>query len=147
MTPPKKITGPVTARPGLPIRVGREEVSYGRNILLQNGSAFELQHRFFVNDPWELLAEAIARAVLPGKNRDIAQSFRRQAEDYFRAATTGRELAVRPVLLYYAFLNLSKAYGVAKGNGLLAGSAHHGISGVSKPKTIPQSLIRFSAGT
>src|ERR1700733_1755759 len=127
MTPPKKITGPVTARPGLPIRVGREEVTYGRNILLQSGSTFELQHRFFVNDPWELLAEAIARAVLPGKNRDIAQSFRRQAEDYFRAATTGRELAVRPVLLYYAFLNLSKAYVVTMGSTKVVGRSFHGV--------------------
>ena len=29
----------------------------------------------------------------------------------------------------------------------MAGPAHHGITGVSKPKTIPQSLIRFSIGT
>jgi YaaC-like Protein len=146
MSSAKKIKGPVTARPGLPLRVGREEVSYGRNILLQNGSAFELQQRFFVNDPWELLAEAIARAVLPGKNRDIAQSFRRQAEDYFRAATTGRELAVRPVLLYYAFLNLSKAYGVAKGNVGLTGRVYHGISCEPKPKKLSQSVVRFPTG-
>jgi hypothetical protein len=147
MTAARKAKVPAALRAGDPLRVGREEVTFGRNILLKNGTVYELQHRLFVNDPWELMAEAVARAVVPGKTRDIAQSFRRQAEDYFRAATTGRELAVRPVLLYYAFLNLSKAYGVAKGNGLLAGSAHHGISGVSKPKTIPQSLIRFSAGT
>lgn len=128
----------------IPLHVGREAVSFGRNILLPNGTAFELQHRLFVNDPWELMAEAIARAVPQGKVRDIAQSFRRQAEDYFRAATTGRELAVRPVLLYYAFLNLSKAYGVAKGNAALAGTALHGISGEAQPKKIQQSLVKFS---
>jgi hypothetical protein len=121
MTAARKAKFPAALRAGDTLRVGREEVSFGRNILQQNGSVFELQHRLFVNDPWELMAEAIARAVIPGKTRDIAQSFRRQAEDYFRAATTGRELAVRPVLLYYAFLNLSKAYGVAKGIALLAG--------------------------
>jgi len=38
----------------------------------------------------------------PGRARDVAQSFRLQAEDYFLAATSGRELAVKPVLLYYA---------------------------------------------
>lgn len=127
------------------MRVGRETVSFGRNILHHDGKAFALQYRMFVNDPWELLAEAITRAVKPGKVRDIAHSFRRQAEDYFRAATSGRELAVRPVLLYYAFLNLSKAYGVAKGNHALAGTAIHGISGESDPKRIPQSLVKFSA--
>ena len=146
MTATSKAKPKASLRSGDPLRVGREPVTYGRNVLMQNGSAFELQHRFFVNEPWELLAEAIARAVAPGKTRDIAQSFRRQAEDYFRAATTGRELAVRPVLLYYAFLNLSKAYGVAKGNANLAGRAHHGITCECKPKTIPRSTIKFARG-
>ncbi len=94
-------------RVGDRLQVGPETVTFGRNILSQDGAASQLQPRFFVNDPWELMAEAIARAVLPGKARDVAQSFRLQAEDYFRAATSGREQAVRPVLLYYAFLNLS----------------------------------------
>ncbi len=110
-------------RTGEPLKIGREKVSFGRNILLQKGATFTLQHRLFVNDPWELMAEAIARAVAAEKIRDIAQSFRRQAEDYFRATTIGSELAVRPVLLYYAFLNLSKAYAITKGNVSLAARA------------------------
>ena len=146
MTAASKVKLPPALRPGDPVRVGPELVTYGRNVLIQSGSAFELQHRFFVNEPWELMAEAIARALPPDKTRDIAQSFRRQAEDYFRAATTGREFAVRPVLLYYAFLNLSKAYGVAKGNMKLAGRAYHGITCESRPKTIPNSTIKFVRG-
>jgi hypothetical protein len=134
---------PASLRVGDPLRVGREVAIYGRNILLQKGATFELQHRFFVNDPWELIAEAIARAVTVRKTRDIAQSFRRQAEDYFRAATTAREIAVRPVLFYYAFLNLSKAYGVAKGNAGLVGRAYHGLTCEPKPKAIAQSLVKF----
>jgi len=90
------------------------------------------------------MAEAIARAVTVRKTRDIAQSFRRQAEDYFRAATTGHEIAVRPVLLYYAFLNLSKAYGVARGNASLAGRAYHGLTCKPRPEAIPKSLITFT---
>jgi hypothetical protein len=117
---------------------------FGRNVLSKVNSSFELQQRFFVNDPWELMAEAIARAAPIGRPRDIAQSFRRQAEDYFRAATTGRELAVRPVLLYYAFLNLSKAFGIARGKIALAGPAVHGISGETQPKKTHQSLVKFS---
>lgn len=134
---------PAVVRAGDPLRIGRETVSFGRNVLLQTDSGFSVQHRLFVNDPWELIAEAIARAVRAGRTRDIAQSFRRQAEDYFRAATVGRELAVRPVLLYYAFLNLSKAYAVAKGNASLTGKASHGIFAHPKPKAIPGSLIKF----
>src|SRR5215469_16964759 len=138
-----KATNLAMLRKGEPLNIGRESVIFGRNILQHDGKIYSLQHRMFVNDPWELMAEAIARAVPAGKTRDIAQSFRRQAEDYFRAATTGRELAVRPVLLYYAFLNLSKAYGVAKGNTALSGKAFHGITADPTPKKVPQSLVNF----
>jgi hypothetical protein len=134
---------PVPVRSGGSLKIGREIVSYGRNVLSINDGAFQLQHRLFVNDPWELMAEAIARAVKPGRTRDVAQSFRLQAEDYFRVATTGRELAVKPVLLYYAFLNLSKAYGVAKGNTNLTDRAFHGVSCEPNPKSVPGSLIKF----
>jgi len=130
-------------RPGEPLRIGRETVSFGRNIVSKRGVAFTLNHRFFVNDPWELIAEAIHRALPDGRTRDIAHSFRRQAEDYFRGATVGRELAVRPVLLYYAFLNLSKAYAVAKGNTRLITLAFHGLSFKHRPRAIPGSLIEF----
>jgi hypothetical protein len=106
------------------------------------GSAYALQPRFFVNDPWALIAEAIARAP-QGRPRDIAQSFRRQAEDYFRASSVVQDVAVRPVLLYYAFLNLSKAFAVVRGNTKLAEPAQHGISQAAKPRTIAGALIRF----
>ena len=140
-------TLPTQMREGDRLQVGPERVTFGRNILRQDGTKYHLQHRFFVNDPWELMAEAIARAVSAGRMRDIAQSFRLQAEDYFRAATSGRERAVRPVLLYYAFLNLAKAYGLAKGKTALAGRVHHGISCDSNPKNIPASQIKFPRGS
>lgn len=133
---------PVAARAGDPFQIRKEWVSYGRNIVVRNGS--DLQHRIFVNDPWAVIAEAIHRALPEGRSRDIAHSFRRQAEDYFRAATIGRELPVRPVLLYYAFLNLSKAYAVAKRNTGVAGRTCHGVSSPpSRPRQIQGSVIRF----
>jgi hypothetical protein len=138
-----KATPRVTIRDGDPLQIGPETVSFGRNAITRTGSPFRVQHRFFVNDPWELIAEAIHRDLPPGRTRDVAHSFRRQAEDYFRAATIGRELAVRPVLFYYAFLNLSKAYAVARGNAQIAGKIGHGVSSVAKPKAVAGSLIKF----
>ena len=134
---------PVVMRSGDPLRLNQETVSFGRNILAPSGTTYTLQPRLFVNDPWELIAEAIHRALPPSGTRDIAHSFRRQAQDYFQAATIGRETAVRPVLLYYAFLNLSKAYALAKGNAKLTGKAGHGVRAVAPPKAIPGSLIKF----
>src|ERR1700690_3983996 len=140
---PSTTNNPPEPRPGDALRLGREHVSFGRNILKRAGASYALQHRLFLIDPWELIAEAIHRSVSDLRTRDIAHSFRRQAEDYFRAATVGRDIAVRPVLLYYAFLNLSKAYAIAKGNKGLAGTAYHGISCSPKRGTIPGTPIRF----
>jgi hypothetical protein len=136
---------PTLFRGGEPLRIGREKVSFGRNIVVQSGSSFSLKHRLFVNDPWELIAEAIHRSLPDSRMRDIAHKFRRQAEDYFHAATIVRELAVRPVLLYYAFLNLAKSYALAKGNTKLAGGASHGVSAGAKPRAVPGSIIKFEA--
>jgi hypothetical protein len=133
----------VPLRPGISLKIGREWVVFGRNAVTR-GPNFELQHRLFVNDPWAVIAEAIHRALPEGRTRDVAHSFRRQAEDYFRAANIGHELAVRPVLLYYAFLNLAKAYSVAKGNAALAGRTSHGISAPPRgPRQIQGSLIKI----
>src|SRR5579871_6020389 len=87
-------------REGDTLRLGYEWVPFARNAITRVNSTFKLQHRLFVNDPWPVIAEAIHRLLPDGRTRDVAHSFRRQAEDYFRAATIGRELAVRPVLLY-----------------------------------------------
>jgi len=134
---------PAPYRNGELLRLGREVIAYGRNVVAHTGSKIALQHRLFVNDPWELIAEAIVRSVPQGRTREVAQSFRRQAEDYFRVATTARELPVRPVLLYYAFLNLSKAYAIAKGNTSLSQRAYHGVSCSPTRGTILGTPIAF----
>lgn len=102
-----------------------------------------LQHRLFVKDPWELIAEATHRAVTDISARDAAHSFRRQAHDYFQTATVADELAVKPVLLYYAFLNLSKTFAITRGNVSLTSAAYHGLSADPNAKSIPKSSVRF----
>lgn len=136
---------PAIVREGDPLQIGRETVFFGRNAVAQTKSGFTLQHRLFTNDPWAMISEGIHRALPKGRTREIAHSFERQAEDYFRAATAGRELAVRPLLLYYAFLNLSKAYAVTKGNTRVVGRSFHGVRAASRPRAIPGSLITFEA--
>lgn len=134
---------PSSYREGEVLKIGREAVFYGRNILLQTSTGFELQHRFFVIDPWAMISEGIHRKLHPGRSREIANSFQRQAEDYFAAATIAREPSVRPVLLYYAFLNIFKAFAVARGNTQLEGRSYHGVSSTSHPNDIGRSLIKF----
>ncbi len=58
-----KTTVPKALRVGLPLKIGREWVPFGRNVIAPTDSTFELQHRLFVNDPWAVIAEAIHRAL------------------------------------------------------------------------------------
>lgn len=110
-----------------PLSVNNISVEYNRQIADDRTGAASIQSRWFANDPWELLSNRISSAIPAGLDRTIAQSFRLQAEDYFHAATTGRELAVKPVLLYYAFLNLAKSYAISVNRSGLAGRVYHGI--------------------
>jgi len=70
-----KAKPPTTIRAGDPLQFGHETVSFGRNAIARAGSAFTLQHRFFVNDPWELIAEAIHRTLSAGRTREIASRY------------------------------------------------------------------------
>src|ERR1700740_2205759 len=123
-----KKKAPAAFRDGEPLQIDRETVFFGRNVISPTNSGFAVQHRLFVNDPWALISEKIHRTVPKGRTRDIAHSFEHQAEDYFRAETASREFAVLPVLLYYAFLNLSKAYALTKGSAKLVARSIHGVS-------------------
>lgn len=130
-------------REGKLLRIGREFVSFGRNMVIPTDAGFALQHRVFVNDPWAMIAEGIHRGLPKGRTREIAHSFRNQAEEYFVAATTGRELSVRPVLLYYSFLNLAKAYALSRGSTKLLGRSYHGLTPIAKPGAVTGSFIKL----
>ena len=56
----------VAIRAGDFLQIGYETVSFGRNTIAQTGSAFTVQRRLFVNDPWELIAEAILTDTMKG---------------------------------------------------------------------------------
>ena len=70
-------------------------------------------------------------AVLcPKKSREAAHAFRAQAEDFFDAAIAmgSRNLYAKPLLLYYAFLNLSRAFLLTRSYSQPTERPQHGIS-------------------
>ena len=129
-----------------PLVIRGLQVSYSRQMVDQRTGSVRMRSRWFVNDPWELIAHAISKALPAGRDRDAAQSFRLQAEDYFHASTIGRELAVKPVLLYYAFLNLAKAYGVSANQPAMAGHVYHGIKCRLNTTSVMDTQISFNIG-
>ena len=86
-------------------------------------------------------AESIAQRC-PIRDREAAQAFRGQAEDYYDAATTGRLSAVKPVLLYYSFLNLAKAYIVTTGLRHVLVDPKHGLSEKANLRQIAGAIVR-----
>jgi hypothetical protein len=132
-------------RDGDSLSIGDEFARFGRHSVALSKSGRALQHRLFTTDPWAMIAEGVHRSLLKGRAREIAHSFLSQAEDFFRAATAARELAVRPLLLYYAFLNLAKAFAVSKGNQALIGQSFHGLKSRPKPRAITGSIIEIES--
>lgn len=88
---------------------------------------FGLQSRIFATDPWAVVRNSIDRRS-PAGAKEQAQAFRAQAEDHFRAAAVAELFTTRPVLLYYSFHNLAKAYVLTMGQRQDYEIAYHGLS-------------------
>lgn len=88
-----------------------------------------LQRRLYVRDPWATLFEAVYRSSIPKRRIDEALSYLDQAEEYYNAGTqVGGRISVKPLLLYYSILNLSKCMIAARKPGLDLSHAMHGLT-------------------
>ena len=130
-----------TARSSEPLRLRGHLVEFSFWPVVKRGRRYEVQRRTYVTDPWPVLAESIAQRC-PIRDREAAQAFRGQAEDYYDAATTGRLSAVKPVLLYYSFLNLAKAYIVTTGLRHVLVDPKHGLSEKANLRQIAGAIVR-----
>lgn len=128
------------ARDGHPLVIKHSEVKFSVWPVGRTARRSRLQSQIFVADVWPLIAEVI-QIRCPKTTREAAHSFRRQSEDYFKAASTGGVTAARPVLLYYSFLNLAKAFALTGGVSHLLGRAAHGISERETGRAISTALI------
>jgi hypothetical protein len=118
-----------TPRDGSVLQVKHQEVPFSLWPATRDTRRFKLQSRIFTSDPWSLMAEGIAD-VCPKKSKEAAHAFRAQAEDFFDAAIAmgSRNLWAKPLLLYYAFLNLSRAYLLTWGYSNPTERPQHGIA-------------------
>lgn len=89
-------------------------------------------------DPWSFLRH-LATTTLPHGKEKRALAYLDQARDFFEAAGTPR-LGSKPLLYYYAFLNLAKVALVIRGVSLPQKIQH----GISDPRANSKQQIRFS---
>ena len=86
-----------------------------------------IHSRVFATDPWPVIHRSITERC-SGNRRAAAHAFLEQAKDYYTATEVASVSAAKPVLLYYGFLNLAKAYILTSGRRYVLGRAHHGLS-------------------
>lgn len=103
-----------------------------------------LQRRLYVRDPWATLFEAVYRSSIPKSRIDEALSYLDQAEEYYNAGTqVGGRMSVKPLLLYYSILNLSKCMIAVRRPGLDLSHAMHGLT-AARPR--PRAILGDEVG-
>lgn len=88
---------------------------------------FGLQSTLFARDPWNVIVANI-RKRCPATARDEAEACVEQAQDFYNASLTATLASARPLLLYYSFMNLVKAYGLTTSTVPTFARAQHGVS-------------------
>jgi len=87
---------------------------------------YGLGTRVFATDPWTVIRRSAEKRCLAA-TRDAAYALIEQAEDFYRAAESGVK-AAKPLLLYYCFMNLAKAFILTCRQQADVNNAQHGVS-------------------
>jgi hypothetical protein len=138
-------------RGGIPVQVSGRPVdfSYWPMRWVQRG--YSLHTRVFTADPWTLIRQGAESRCL-AQDRSAAAAFVEQALAFYRSATTAGTEAAKPLLLYYCFLNLFKAYVLVQRQRTAADvedQAIHGLSERMHPggRSIDHSYLRAYPST
>jgi hypothetical protein len=115
------------ARPGAPFEINSAKVEFSFWPIEKTATRNRSQYRVFVSDPWPLVHREIRRRP-SGPAMTAAAAFASQAEDLLRASTYAKVSASKPLLLYYGFLNVVKAYLLMEGGVADLGRSCHGMS-------------------
>ena len=113
-------------REGERLKVKGRVVEYSRFPVIRGDSGYRMQDRIFATNPWSIIRGEL-RKIDCKKTRRQARRFVLQAEDFYRAYQSAHEVSSKPLLVYYSFLNLVKAYCLHEDVRKRYKSAYHGI--------------------
>jgi hypothetical protein len=97
--------------------------------------------RVITANPWAFMEHTVVRQ-LPSAKEPVAVAYIAQARDFYEAAQNPR-LGSKPLLYYYAFLNLAKAALVTRGVSLPAAAKH----GIYDPRANARTRLRLEGQT
>ena len=86
-----------------------------------------LQSLLFALDAWIVIRRAVEEEC-PKPRLAEALATLEQARDFFDAGTGGTIVAARPLVLYYSYMNLVKAFCLTKGSNATFDQARHGLA-------------------
>ncbi len=89
-----------------------------------------LNTRVFASDPWPIITSSIEKNIKATRNRSEALAYCEQSQDFFRSAQIARVSAAKPILLYYAFMNLAKSFILLRMVRPELSNAYHGLENV-----------------
>lgn len=114
-------------------RVGNPVTVKGRTIQFSYWPTYRtsrrpgLHSRVYATNPWAIIQVAI-RERCPAAAKPEALASLDQAEFFYRSSVGSREWAAKPLPLYYAFMNLVKAFALTRAIRTTFDKAQHGIS-------------------
>ncbi|MFZ2656074.1 MAG: YaaC family protein [Victivallales bacterium] len=120
------------ARKGKRIEILQRPLPFSYWPMYRGKRRFGLQSTVFVLDPWTIIRACIDRRC-PEAVKPEAFSFLEQAQDFYKATTTAGIIASRPLLLYYCFMNLAKAFSLTVKQQSNFDQAQHGLSERLRP--------------
>lgn len=113
-------------RAGEPLTMMSSELRFSFFPMRRGTRRWGLSSMIYVADPWAAILTALGN--LRQNERNTAESFVRQAQEYFSAAERATAIETRPLLYYYSFLNLTKALALARHRPGIVGKVSHGIN-------------------
>ncbi len=126
---------------GEPLLVRGRRVPFSFWPVRKSKARYGLQTNLFVKSPWAAMANAVD-ARCDAALRPAAKAFLQQAQDFYDASQAN-VVASKPLLLYYGFLNLAKAYILTKGVVKDLSRAKHGLQEITTtPGRILDAYVR-----
>lgn len=102
---------------------------------------YGLSDYLFAKSPWTVIRGAVESHAPAARVRE-ASAFLDQAQSFFEAAQS-REPSFTALLFYYSFMNLAKAFIVARGLATTLDRARHGL--MDAGEQAPPSLIQLKS--
>src|SRR4051812_11659768 len=103
------------ARAGSPLELKGAKAEFSYFPTYMGGRRAGLHSKVYTTDAWSII-QASVRRIRKKKQRMSAVAFAEQAREFYSAAIAAPTSRARPLLLYYAFLNLAKALCLLNGS-------------------------------